>query len=176
MFVGINFLGQTVSFGICSGVVFSHDKIHCLDPSKQPRVLANLWTLASLATQIQNAKLRLRLYSAFGFFNLASLGEKPGQMALVIFQGLENFIYFKEKTKKPVTVNWDACGLICHVRKLPPDKFQMRPFGRGNCYPRTWQMLYFIKITFVTFVGNNFLGQMVSFGICQGVVFSRDNI
>ena len=42
MFVGNNFLGQTVSFGICQGVVFSRDKIHCLDPSKQPRALANL--------------------------------------------------------------------------------------------------------------------------------------
>ena len=41
-FVGNNFLGQTVSFGICQGVVFSRDKIHCLDPSKQPRALANL--------------------------------------------------------------------------------------------------------------------------------------
>ena len=42
MFRGNNFLGQTVSFGICQGVVFSRDKIHCLDPSKQPRALANL--------------------------------------------------------------------------------------------------------------------------------------
>ena len=33
---------QMVSFGICQGVVFSRDKIHCLDPSKQPRALANL--------------------------------------------------------------------------------------------------------------------------------------
>ena len=49
MFVGNNFLGQTVSFGICQGVVSSHEKIHCLDPSKQPRALANLWKLTSLA-------------------------------------------------------------------------------------------------------------------------------
>ena len=70
MFVLIKFLSQTVSFGICQGVVFSHDKIHCLDPSKQLRALANLLTLASLTSQIQNAKLRLRLRSAFGFFNL----------------------------------------------------------------------------------------------------------
>mgnify|MGYP000849728698 CR=1 FL=1 len=42
MFVGNNFLSRTVSIGICQGVVFSHDKIHCLDPSKQPRALANL--------------------------------------------------------------------------------------------------------------------------------------
>ena len=41
-FGGNNFLGQTVSFGICQGVVFSCDKIHCLDPSKQPWALANL--------------------------------------------------------------------------------------------------------------------------------------
>ena len=41
-FVGSNFLGQMVSFGICLGVIFSRDKIHCLDPSKQPRALANL--------------------------------------------------------------------------------------------------------------------------------------
>ena len=92
MFGGNNFLGQTVSFGICQGIVFSRDKIHCLDPSKQPRALANLWTLASLASQIQNAKLRLRLRSAFGFFNLASLGEKLGQIASVVFQGPDNYI------------------------------------------------------------------------------------
>ena len=91
-FVGNNFLGQTVSFGICQGVVFSRDKIHCLDPSKQPRALANLWTLASLASQIQNAKLRLRLRSAFVFFNLASLCEKLGQITSVVFQGPDNYI------------------------------------------------------------------------------------
>ena len=28
---------SSVSFGICQGLVFSCDKIHCLDPSKQPR-------------------------------------------------------------------------------------------------------------------------------------------
>ena len=33
--------------------VFSHYDIYCLDPSKQPRALANLWMLASLASQIQ---------------------------------------------------------------------------------------------------------------------------
>ena len=92
MFGGNNFLGQTVSFGICQEVVFSHDKIHCLDPSKQPRVLANLSTLTSLASQIQNAELRLCLCSAFGFFNLASLSEKLGQKASVVFQGPDNYI------------------------------------------------------------------------------------
>lgn len=91
-FVGDTFLGQTVSFGICQGVVFSCDKIHCLDPSKQPRNLANLWMLASLATQIQNAKLQLHLRSAFGFFNLASLSKILGKIALVIFQGPDNYI------------------------------------------------------------------------------------
>ena len=45
MFGGNNFLGQTVSFGICRRVVFSHDKIHCPDPSKQPRALANFRSL-----------------------------------------------------------------------------------------------------------------------------------
>ena len=37
MFVCNNFLGQTVSFGICQGVAFSHEKIYCLESSKQPR-------------------------------------------------------------------------------------------------------------------------------------------
>ena len=54
--MGNNFPGQTFSFGICQGVVFSLDKIHCLDPSKQHRTLVNLWKLVLLATQIQNAK------------------------------------------------------------------------------------------------------------------------
>ena len=93
MFVDENFLSQKVSFGICQGVVFSYDKIYCLDPSKQPRALVSLWTLVSLASQISNAKLRH--CSALGFFNLASLREKPGQMALVVFQGLDNFIFFR---------------------------------------------------------------------------------
>jgi len=61
----------------CRGVVFLHDRIHCLDPSKQPRALASLWTLASLASQIQNAKLRLRLRLPFRFVNITSLSEKP---------------------------------------------------------------------------------------------------
>ena len=91
-FRGNNFLGQMVSFGICQGVVFSHDKIHCLDPSKQPRALANLWMLASLASQIQNAQLRLCLHSASWFFNLALLSEKLGQITLVVFQGPDNYI------------------------------------------------------------------------------------
>ena len=29
--------------------------------------------------------------------------------------------------------------VFCHVRKLPPDKFQMRPFGKGQ----TWQKILF---------------------------------
>lgn len=45
MFVGNNFFDQIVSFGICWEVVFSRDKIYCLDPWKQPQALANLWTL-----------------------------------------------------------------------------------------------------------------------------------
>ena len=44
--------------------------------------------LASLATQIQNAKLWLHLRSAFGFFNLTSLGDS------VVFQGPDNYILF----------------------------------------------------------------------------------
>ena len=42
MFVGNNFLSQTVSFGICWGVALSHDKIYYLEPSKQPWSLTNL--------------------------------------------------------------------------------------------------------------------------------------
>ena len=42
MFVANNFLDQMVSFGICLVVIFSHDKIFCLKPSKQPWALANL--------------------------------------------------------------------------------------------------------------------------------------
>ena len=55
----------------CLWILRPNDKIYCLDPSKKPRALANLWTLA---LQIPNAKLR-------GFFNLTLLGEKPNQMA-----------------------------------------------------------------------------------------------
>ena len=99
-FMGNNFLSQMVSFGICQGVVFSCDKIHCLDPSKQSWALANLWMLASLASQIQNAKLRLCLRSAFGFFNLTSLSEKLGQIVLVIFQGPDNYMFSRLKHQK----------------------------------------------------------------------------
>ena len=53
-FGGNNFLGQTVSFGICQGVVSSRDKIHCLDPSKQPWTLANLWN--ARFTRFTNSK------------------------------------------------------------------------------------------------------------------------
>ena len=123
--MGNNFLGQTVSFGICQGVVFSRDKIHCLDPSKQPQALANLWTLASLTSQIQNAKLRLRLRSAFEFFNLASLSERPGQMASVVFQGPDNFIFFGPTEKDSISLHtliqtlnyvldWHCC---CYTRE-----------------------------------------------------------
>ena len=96
MFGGYKFLRQTVLNGIFEGVVFSRDKIHCLDPSKQPRALANLWMLATLASQIHNAKLRLRLRSALEFFSLALLGQKLGQMPLVIFQGPDNLILFRK--------------------------------------------------------------------------------
>ena len=115
MFGDNNFLGQTVSFGICQGVVFSHDKIHCLDPSKQPRALANLWTLALLTSQIQNAKLRLCLCSAFVFFNLASLGEKLGQNASVVFQAPDNYILSREKTTP-----WQIPNETIGPRKLLP--------------------------------------------------------
>ena len=56
--------------------------------------------LASLASQIQNAKLRLRLRSAFGFFNLASLGEKLSQIALVVFQSPENYVFEHTHTQE----------------------------------------------------------------------------
>ena len=82
-FVGNSFLSQMVSFGICHGVVFSHDKIYW----------ASLRILVLLASQIPNAELRLCLCSALGFFNLAWHGEKPGKMALVIFQGPDNSIF-----------------------------------------------------------------------------------
>ena len=120
MFGGNNFLSQMVSFGIYQGVVFSHDKIHCLDPSKQPRALANLWMLASLASQIQNAKLRLHLHSAFGFFNLTSLSEKLGQIATVVFQGPDNCILSHEKTTPwqiPNETLWPNKLLPTNVRK-----------------------------------------------------------
>lgn len=67
MSVGNNFFGQTVSFKICLGLFFSQDKIYCLDPSKQPWALPNLWTLTLLASQIPNAKLQFRLCSALTF-------------------------------------------------------------------------------------------------------------
>ena len=41
-FDGYKVLNQTVSIRIFEGVCFSRDKIHCLDPSKQPWALANL--------------------------------------------------------------------------------------------------------------------------------------
>ena len=81
--MGNNFLG------ICQGVVFSHEKIHQLDPSKQPRTLANLLMLGS---QIPNAELWFCLCSALGFFNLALLNKKPRQMASVVFQSSDNLI------------------------------------------------------------------------------------
>ncbi len=43
-FIGVQFSYMTkniVSLGIYWDVVFSHDKIYCLDTSKQPRALAN---------------------------------------------------------------------------------------------------------------------------------------
>ena len=80
MSVGNNFLSQTVSFGIFRGIgSFLTCKKNCLDPSKQPWALANLWmlaSLASLASQTQIANLRLHLRSAFGFFNLAWLNKQ----------------------------------------------------------------------------------------------------
>ena len=46
MFGGHKLLDQMVLIGVFEGVVFSHDKIHCLDPSKQPWALTNLQTLS----------------------------------------------------------------------------------------------------------------------------------
>ena len=43
MFVGNNFFGQTVSFGVCWGVVFSHDNIYCQDPSAFNLVFPSLF-------------------------------------------------------------------------------------------------------------------------------------
>ena len=48
---------------------------------------------------------------------------------------------------KQVFTNWPKLEVVlkgpdnifCHVKKLPPDKFQMRPFGQRNCYPGTRQ-------------------------------------
>ena len=36
-----------------------------------------------------------------------------------------------------------------------------------------WQFAFRLKISFVTFIGNNFHGQTFSFEICQGVVFVK---
>lgn len=43
--------------------------------------------LAVLASQIQDAKLQLRLHLALAFFNLALLGEKLRQMTSVVSHG-----------------------------------------------------------------------------------------
>ena len=40
---------------------------------------------------------------------------------------------------KPTVVLKGPDNIFSHVRKLPPNKFQMRPFGQGNCYPQIWQ-------------------------------------
>ena len=48
--------------------------------------------LASLSSQVPNAKLRLLLHSALEFLNPALHGEKPSQMALVLFRDPDNFI------------------------------------------------------------------------------------
>ena len=61
IFVGNNLFGQFFSFRICQGVVFSLNKIYCLDLPNQPRNLATLWVLALVASQVSNAKLWLRL-------------------------------------------------------------------------------------------------------------------
>ena len=46
---------------------------------------------------------------------------------------------FVKQAKQGFT-NWPEVALkgpdniFCHVRKLPLDNFQMRPFGLGNCF------------------------------------------
>ena len=53
-------------------------------------------------------------------------------------------LVFMKQAKRAFT-NWQKTEVVlkgsdnvfCHVRKLPPDKFQMRPFGQENCYHQT---------------------------------------
>ena len=126
MFVCNNFLAQTDSFGTCWEVVFTHDKIYCLDLSKKHWASANLWTLAS---QIPNAKLRLRLCSACGFFNLALHGEKYGQMASVIFQGPDNYILpAKQNNMKDLAKSFQETLNQKCVPALPGRKIFKRNF------------------------------------------------
>ena len=61
MFIDNNFLGQKVSFGICQGVVLSHDKIYYLDPSKKHWALANLCTNAKVLFTDLNSGIALAI-------------------------------------------------------------------------------------------------------------------
>ena len=77
-----------------------------------------------------------------GFFTEQSEVEKPKMLSGG--EAVAQHFEFVKRAKRAFT-NWPKPEVVlkgpdnvfCHVRKLPPDKFQMRPFGRGNCYPRT---------------------------------------
>ena len=57
---------------------------------------------------------------------------------------------------KPEIVLKGPDNVFCHVRKLPPDKFQMKPFGQENCYPRLGPKSHFGQKRF----GQKHFGQL----------------
>ena len=71
MFVGNNFLAQTISFGNCQGVVFLHEYISS-EPFKTTPGFGQF--VKACFVHFTNSNTKLRIY--IRGFNLALLGEK----------------------------------------------------------------------------------------------------
>ena len=107
MVLGNNFLGQTVSFGICQEVVFSNDgilKYIVLILQNNP----GIWPICE--SSLHKFQLLIYVFAStqdLGFStSRAMLGEKLSQMALVVFQGPDHFTFLSSRSIFLSLSNW----------------------------------------------------------------------